>query len=203
MANGYAQMFTLRDIFNNKDLADKIPLVNYNEKEDEAGKLHRTTKMATLTTFVYNTAKASAKAHYKPLKAVRSGDYIEIGGTLITDIDKAYDGIYGAIKGAVKMMQYTVNNADMIRSAVKEAAKLRTSNGKEPKLWLKIGSMNEIKTMGKRELDAFMDDVMRNLFYDDAYANTQKKFDVKNIAVSGSFNYERRRENWKRKVGEL
>ena len=35
MANRFTQQFTLKDIFNNKKLKNKLPLINYKEKEVE------------------------------------------------------------------------------------------------------------------------------------------------------------------------
>ena len=44
---------------------------------------------------------------------------------------------------------------------------------------------------------------MRNLFYSPDFEKTQKKYNVREIPVNGSYNYDRRRDNWLRKVGEL
>lgn len=203
MANGYAKMFTLQEIFNNKNLAGKIPLVNYKETTDELGAQHRTTNMKSVSKIVFESAKLGARPYYRPLKAVKSGDFITIGGKLNGELNTAYNAVYKAILSQTNMIRFTANNAEMIRSAVKESAKIKRSSGKEPKVWLKIGSMQEIETMGKRELNALMDDIMRNIFYNPDFAQTQKKFRVQEIPVNRSTNYERRKENWLKKVGEI
>lgn len=203
MANGYAQMFTLQDIFNDKRLADKIPLVNYRETVDNTGKEHRRTNMKSVVTLVYETAKTSAKPFYSPLNALKSGNTIDLSGKLISDHNQAFNAVYKSLVGIKSMLGYTANNVDMIRSALKESATIKRNYGKEPKLWLKVGSIAEIKNMKKRELNLFMDDVMRNIFYNPEFEKTQKKYKVETIPINGSFNYERRRDNWLRKVGEI
>lgn len=203
MANGYAKIFTLQDIFNNPELARKIPLVNYKESVDSTGKEHRRTNMKSIARLVFETAKASAKPYYAPLKAHKAGDLIDIGGNLTGDYDAAYEAVYKGLVAQKSIMTYTVNNADMIRTALKEGAALKRSTGTEPKLWLRVGSVQEIKSMGKRELNTLMDDVMRNIFYNPEFEKTQKKYKVVDIPVNRSYNYERRRDNWLRKVGDL
>ena len=203
MANGYAKLFTLQEIFNNKELAGKIPLVNYKEKTDDTGKDHRTTNMKSVGKIVYETAKASAKPYYKPLLASKTGDTITISGTPITELDAPFEAVYMAIKSQVGMIKFTANNADMIRSAVKESANIKRKTGQEPKVWLKIGSMQEIKTMGQKQLNAFIDDVMRNIFYNPEFAETQRKYGVEKIPVNRSTNYAQRQKNWLNKVGEV
>jgi hypothetical protein len=101
------------------------------------------------------------------------------------------------------LLAYTANNADMIRTAIKESATQKRFSGKEPKLWLKAGSIAEIKNMNKRQLGLFMDDVMRNIFYNPDFEKTQQKYKVEQIPVRGSYNYERRKDNWLKKVGEI
>ena len=60
MANGYSQIFTLKDIFNNKKLKDKLPLVNYKEKELENGKISQRTNAKTINRFIFDTATSAA-----------------------------------------------------------------------------------------------------------------------------------------------
>lgn len=203
MANGYSQTFTILDIFNNPKLKGKIPLVNYKESVGNDGKIHKTTNMQSLTTLIYDTAKNGARPFYKPLKAVKSGNTITVGGNLQGDLNTAYNGVYTALLNNKVMFNFTVNNADIIRTALKESQRQKRSNGKEPKLWLKYNSIEEIASLSKRQLQFFIDDVMRNIFYNEDFAYTQKKYGVDKIAVNGSTDYARRRLNWQRKVGDI
>lgn len=199
MANGYNKNFTLTDIFNNPKLKGKIPLVNYAEKLGKDNKVHKTTKMQTLTALVYETAKNGAKPFYKPLKAVKSGNTIIINGKLELDLNSAYNGVYKALVGNKSMFSYTVNNADMIRTALKEAQKVKAQTGVEPKLWLKYNSMYEIESLNKKGLYNLINSVMQNIFYGADYISTQNKYGVEKLQR----NYERNRQAWLKKVGEL
>ena len=82
----------------------------------------------------------------------------------------------------------------------------------EPKLFLRIGSVLEIKGMSRQKRSAFLDDVMRNIYYNPEFAETQKKYDVASIFVPeyhGSakkgtrspYSYAERKYRWNRKVG--
>lgn len=199
MANGYSQNFTLTDIFNNPKLKGKIPLVNYAEKLGKDDKIHKTTKMQTITALVYETAKNGARPFYKPLKAVRSGNIISVGGKLNTDINTAYNGVYRALVNNKQMFSFTVNNASIIRTALKEAQAVKTQTGQEPKLWLKYNTMYEIETLDKSDTQKLINDIMRNIFYNGDYAITQKKYGVESFFA----NYERNKREWQNKVGDL
>ena len=65
MANRFSQNFTLLDIFNNKKLRNKIPLINYREKELENGKISKRTNAKTVNRQVFETAKSSGQINLK------------------------------------------------------------------------------------------------------------------------------------------
>ena len=67
MASEYSQIFTLTDILNNKKLKDKIPLINYKEKELENGKISARTNGKTVNRQVFDTATSAARPFFKPL----------------------------------------------------------------------------------------------------------------------------------------
>lgn len=182
----YMQLFTLADIFNNQKLKGKLPLINYQEKEKD-GKTHRTTSLKSIPSLVYDLSTRAAKPFYSPLKAQKRGDTIIIDGNAQGD---AYLSVYNAIQSARGLMIFTANNAEMIRHALKETAK------DAPKLWLRANSMAQIEGMSKPQLQALMDDIMRNIFYNPEYAKTQKKFNVKDIPIKSPYNYEQRKERW-------
>ena len=98
MANRFSQNFTLTDIFNNKKLKDKIPLINYKEKELENGKISRRTNAKTVNRQVFDTATSAARPFYKPMITTRSGDLMIISGELIGDHDGAVDAVYNALQ---------------------------------------------------------------------------------------------------------
>lgn len=197
MANGYKRQFTLSDIFNNKDLADKFPLVNYKQRDDDKYR----TKMNTIVALVRNTAKTAAAPFYKPLKVDRSGNTIDVSGTLIGDYDEAYESIYHALVAQKSMMKYTINNGDMIRAALVEGKKTELRGGEEPKLWLRIGSMQQIKNMSEAAISGLMDDIMQNIFYNSDFTKTQNRFKVQDIKIDKIPDYAHGVERWRRKVG--
>ena len=198
MAAGYSQHFTLADIFNNKELRNYLPLVNYKEVTDATGKTHRTTNMKTIGRFVYDKSVQAARPFYEPLTPHKMGDTIIIEGKLVGGHDEAVEAIYANLLANKFLMELTVNNADMIRSAIKEAERTKPA----PKLYLKEVSMEQIKAScrTKRGRTAFMQEVMQNLYYSSDYARTQEKYGVMGIQTN-TYSYERNRRAWERKVG--
>ena len=195
---GYSQHFTLADIFNNKKLADKLPLVNYKERTTGDLKISRTTSMKTLASFVYEKSVTVARPFYEPLKARKSGDLIVLGGNLVGDQNEAVEAVYAALVASKSLMELTVNNMEMVRSALKEGERTKPA----PKLYLKYNSMAQIEGLDKKGIKALMQDIMENLYYSDDYGKTQDKFGVRDRRVN-LFSYERNKARWERKVGAL
>lgn len=202
MANRFSQIFTLTDIFNNPKLKDKLPLINYKEKELENGKISRRTNVKTVNRLVFDTATSSARPFYKPLVTTRSGDTMIIGGELVGDHDGAVEAVYNALLAKKALLIYTANNADIIRSALKEAEKNKRNNGINSKLYLRVQSMQQIEGMSKYQIQALMSDIMENIVYGDDFPQTQKKFGVDKLSVNSPYNYEQRVKIWKNKVGD-
>ena len=203
MANRFSQNFSLTDIFNNKKLKNKIPLINYKEKELENGKISRRTNAKTVNRQVFDTATSAARPFYKPLITSRSGDKMIISGDLVGDHDGAVEAIYNALIAKKSILIWTANNTDMIRSALKEAEKNKRNNGINSKLYLRVQSMEQIEGMSKQQIQALMSDIMENIVYGDDFPETQKKFGVENISVNSPYNYKQRQLRWKYKVGDV
>lgn len=203
MSNRFSQIFTLTDIFNNKKLKDKLPLINYKEKELENGKISRRTNAKTVNRQVFDTATSAARPFYKPLITTRSGDTMIISGELVGSHDGAVEAVYNALLAKRSILIWTANNADMVRSALKEAEKNKRSDGLGSKLYLRVQSMQQIEGMSKREIQALMSDIMENIVYGDDFPMTQKKFGVEKMSVESPFNYEQRKIRWKFKVGNF
>ena len=202
MAGQYTQIFTLTDIFNNKKLKDKLPLINYKEKELENGKISRRTNVKTVNRQVFDTATSAARPFYKPIITTRSGDTMIISGDLVGDHDAAVDAVYNALLAKRSILIWTANNADMVRDALKEAEKNKRNHGINSKLFLRAQSMQQIEGMSKQQIQALMSDIMENIVYGDNFPKTQKKYGVENLEVNSPYNYEQRRLRWKFRVGE-
>ena len=202
MATRYSQNFTLTDIFNNKRLKGKIPLINYKEIEREDGKVSRRTNAKTINRLVFDISTSAARPYYKPITTHRSGNIMVISGNLVGDHNAAVEAVYNALQSQKQVMSYTVNNADIIRSALKEAEKNKRNYGADTKLYLRAQSMTEIEGMTKREIQALIDNIMENIFYGSDFPETQKKYGVENLPVKSPYDYKQRQEQWKRRIGE-
>lgn len=202
MAGRFTQNFSLTDIFNNKKLKNKIPLINYKEKELENGKISRRTNAKTINRLVFDISTSAARPFYKPIKIHRAGNRMEIDGNLVGDHNSAVEAVYNALISQKQVMIYTVNNADMIRSALKEAEKNKRKYGIDTKLKLRAQSMQEIEGMSKRQIQALLSDIMENIVYGDNFPETQKKYGVENLPVKSPYNYKQRQQIWRNKVGD-
>ena len=202
MAGRFTQNFSLTDIFNNKKLKNKIPLINYKEKELENGKISRRTNAKTINRLVFDISTSAARPFYKPIKTHRAGNRMEIGGNLVGDHNSAVEAVYNALISQKQVMIYTVNNADIIRSALKEAEKNKRKYGIDTKLKLRAQSMQEIEGMSKRQIQALLSDIMENIVYGDNFPETQKKYGVENLPVKSPYNYKQRQQIWRNKVGD-
>ena len=201
--NGYTENFTLRDIFNNESLANKLPLVNYREYNvvtREGSSVSTKTEMKTVKRQIFETAKGVAKYYYKPLEVVKSADQIIFGGKLIYDQDACVDEIVSMLQAYKPMLEMSANNGDIIRSALKESEKNARQYGINSKLFLRTQSIMEIKGMDKKRLKEFMDDVMSNILFGDNFPQTQKKYKVYEQNY-GKKSYDELKKEWRAKVG--
>lgn len=203
MANRFSQNFTLVDIFNNKKLRNKIPLINYREKELENGKISRRTNAKTVNRQVFETAKSSARPFYTPMVASQSGDKLIIGGELRinSELEDVVDAVYNGLLAKKQILIFTANNADMIRDALKEAEKNKRNYGIQCKLYLRVQSMQQIEGMTEKQVAYLMNDIMENIVYSDDFPATQKKWNVQEMVVKSPYTYEQRKEQWQQKVG--
>lgn len=199
--SNFSQKFTLLDIFNNKNLKDKLPLINYKETIKEDGKVSVRTNAKTVNRMVFDTATSAARPFYKPILTTRTGDSMEIGGNLVGDQDACVDAVYNRLMAQRVVLIWTANNKDMIRDALKESEKARRRMGIGCKLWLRAKSMKEIEGMSRPQLQELLRDVMDNIFYGDDYPATQKKWNVENLPSVDRHSYEENKKIWKNKVG--
>lgn len=196
----YTENFTLKDIFNNKELSDHLPIVNYRERKYDGNQVSVRTQMKTVKRQIFDTTIKVARFYYKPLQATRSEDMLILDGNLIYDHDACVNDIYNNLVGFRPFLMFTANNGDIIRSALKESEKGRRKYGLDSKLFLRAQSIMEIKGMSLKKLRAFMDDVMANILFGDNFPETQKKYKVYEQNY-GKKSYEEMRKEWREKVG--
>ena len=201
--NRYSANFTLKDIFNNEALAGKLPTVNYREYNiitRDGSSVSTKTNMKTVKRQIYEIATGVARYYYKPLEITKGEDMIAFDGNLIYDQDTCVDMIVTMLRAYKPMLDFSANNGDMIRSALKEAQKNQRKYGLDSKLYLQAQSIMEIKGMDTKQLRKFMDDVMGNILFGDNFQETQKKYKVNELNY-GKSNYEQMRKEWREKVG--
>ena len=199
----YTENFTLKDIFNNEALKYRLPLVNYREYNivtREGSSVAVKTKMKTVKRQIFETATGVARVFYKPLKVTKGEDRIEFDGNLIIDHDAAVDQMVMMLRAYKPIMDFTANNGDIIRSALKESEKATRKYGVNAKLYLQEQSIMQIKGKSRKEMKKFMDDVMSNILFGDNFPETQKKYKVFEQNY-GKKSYEQMRKEWREKVG--
>lgn len=201
MAGNYTQNFTLTDIFNNKKLRNKIPLIRYKETLREDGKVSVRTSPKTVNRFVFDTATSAARPFYSPMETHRMGNQMVISGDLIGDHDACVDAVYNAILSKKTMLIWTANNTDMIRDALKEGEKNKRKYGFSSKLFLRAQSMQEIEGMTQRQIQALMANVMENIILGDDFPETQKKYNVREW--NWEYGYVGEKARWKHRVGDF
>lgn len=199
----FFENFTLADIFNNKKLKGKLPLINYAETTDDDGKVHRRTNAKSVNRLVFDTATSAARPFYEGIKSTRSGNLLSLSGKLRDDKtgqDDAVEAVYNALLAIKPVILWTANNADMIRDALKESEKSKYRSAVTPRLLLRAVSMQQIEGMSKQQTQALMTDIMENVVFGDDYAETQKKWKVASWMFNG-LTYEEARAKWRKKVG--
>ena len=202
MANRYSQIFTLKDLFNNPKIKDKLPQINYKEIERENGKISVRTNTKTVNRQIFDTATSAARPFYKPIQTIRSGDRMIIQGNLVGNHDNAVDAIYNALQAKRLLLMYTANNVDMIRSALKESEKNKRTYGIDTKLYLRVNSMTEIEGMTNKQVQALLNNIMENIYYGDNFPLTQKKYGVETLPSRNKLDYQQRKLKWKQMVGD-
>lgn len=200
MATNYSQKFTLFDLFSNKDLKGVLPQISFKEFMDENGKMHYRTRIKTVPFMVFDISKTAAKPHYSVLNPLKKGNTITLDGKLTTSLTDAYKAVYSAIRAEREMLSITVNNLAFVREAMKESRQRELNGLGTPKLYLRVGSIMELKGMPKQQRNQVMQNVMENLFYNPAFYFSQSEFRVNEIKINSPKTYEERAQEWKRRV---
>lgn len=201
--NRYTENFTLKDIFNCKELEGILPLVNYKEYNvitPEGSSVTNKTNMKSVKKQIFDASIKMAHFYYKPLKAVKSGNTLVLDGNLVGDHDSCVNDIYDNLVGLRPLLLFTANNGDIIRTALKESEKASRKYGITAKLFLRQQSIMEIKGMTYRQRVQFVNDVMSNILFGDNFPSTQKKYKVSQQDF-GTQTYDQMRDAWRRKVG--
>lgn len=196
----YKQIFTLREIFSNRELQSKLPYIRYKEILNDNEELVIRTNVKRVKTLAFANATRTARKHINPLETTKVDNKLILQGKIQGNIEDVVSDIKNNLNEIRSVLSYTANNANMIREGIKESESIARANNQPQKLYLKISSLQEIKLMNYRQLEKFMQDVMENLYYGSGYEKTQKKY---NVSKQEGFikPYEQRQEEWRKKVG--
>lgn len=193
----YSQNFTLKDIFTNEKLKGKIPLIR--QERDDKGRFKRYEWAEAPTSLVKAIATQSARPFYKDM-TVTGGDTIVISGTMSGDLTACQNAVYSAILAYKPILSTSANCMDIIKDAFDLESKQKKRVGFATKLYLRANSMLEIENMSASQMQAFMNNVLENIFFGDVFFDVQKKWGLEN-RFYGKGNYERARQLWRTRVG--
>lgn len=197
----YNQNLSLIDIFNEKKLMSKLPLVRYKETERDGGGTRVRTNMYTVGRYVYYLSQRGARPYYKPLRTSKNGDFINIGGNLVGDLDGAVDNIYNTLVANKGILEITANQMDIIRDALKEAEYNKRTLGKESKLFLREKSIQQIQNLSDKQTLRLLRDIFDNIEYSGNYPKTMAKWSKILDMDTKDVNSRRRQRYWEHKVG--
>lgn len=193
----YSQNFDLIDIFTNKELRGKLPIISYKYKD---GVVRTRTK--SISDYVLWLSRQSARPYYSKMLAYKSDDIITINGIMTGDIDACVDSVYRYLVANKNMLEATANDILLIRDALKEAEYNKRTFGQSTKLYLKQKSIAEIKNLNKRQIMGFIRDVENNIEYSGNYPKTLAKWGKWLLRDDTNSNAIRRKRYWEEKVGK-
>ena len=198
MRNGYTNKYTLSELFNNPYFRRVLPQVNYRELKNPDGGISRRTNLRSVNRIVFDTSENTANKLLTNVKSKRSGDSMEIVGD--GNIANCVEAVYNACMRAKRTVEYTANNMNIIRSALKAGMKQKAKTGSEPKLFLRAESLLQIKSMNDKQLRLLLNDVMENIYFNGDFYETQQKFGLEERLGS---EYKQYKDNFDYKVGKV
>ena len=193
----YSQNFDLIDIFTNKELRGKLPIISYKYKD---GVVRTRTK--SISDYVLWLSRQSARPYYSKMLAYKRDDIITINGIMTGDIDECVDSVYRYLVANKNMLEATANDILLIRDALKEAEYNKRTFGQSTKLYLKQKSIAEIKNLNKRQIMGFIRDIENNIEYSGNYPKTLAKWGKWLLRDDTNSNAIRRKRYWEEKVGK-
>lgn len=173
----YKQLFTLSDLFNNKDLKGYLPQIEFKEytKND---KIYSSSKgFNYLFDEIVMYARIGAMPYMSNVKITRSttsNDGFYVDGKLRKNatLQLAYDSVLSTLQGASGSLTLLGSYGDTIEGMMREirkTSKYRMGDKSEPKLWLRINSLQEIKSMNKQQKDALLKNIIENIYFSDDF----------------------------------
>lgn len=198
MGTLYSNNLTLKDIFTDKKLRGKIPLITVQDKPNGATR----TSTRSVNRIIYDKSVAIARPFYKSFSPSRLANNIYIDGKTDVELDAIVNAVYIGLTSIKSNISYVANNSSVLQSAIKESERNKSKFGIDTKLYLRANSLEQIENMGKRELNTVLNDIIKNIYFGDNFPETQKKFGLDKAFIQGK-SYKERVRDWKRSIGEL
>lgn len=170
----YNKLFTLSDLFNNKELKGVLPQISITEKTAEGYQYTHSYRVRGFKS-VEDEIKMYAKIGAMPyMKNIKTTDEIVVSGTLRKNatIQLAYSSVLSTLQGASASLSLLGSYGDVITDIfkkIRKSSRFRKGDKTEPKLYLRINSINEIKYMTEKQKKALINNVVENIYFSDDF----------------------------------
>lgn len=204
----YNKLFTLSDLFNNKELKNYLPQVSIHNIKNKDGTITQKVKgFKIMEEQAINFAKQGARISMSNVKASGTLDNIVVSGRLRkhATIYEAYENVLSILKANKGSLTLLGSYRDVLTNTFQKIQdKSKYSHYKEPKLYLRINSLNEIKYMNKQQKDAFINNIVENIYFSDDFKEYREPSMERNAFIVNKRNtlrgYDSLKRDFDRKV---
>lgn len=177
----YSKKFTLQDLFYNPYMKDVLPQAKVKTQKIEYEKGGETLSKRVPVKFslddyidqIIRIATRTARKTMKNVKGKPTSAYMValIDGTLRKgySITNTYNDVLMALKNQAFMVSFFHSNKEEIEKA------LLHPNNDNFKLYLRINSLDEIKSFDRMQMGKFLKDVAENLYFNDNFIYANEK----------------------------
>lgn len=204
----YNKLFTLSDLFHNKELKGILPQISITEmsKEGFQAKSYRVKGFKSIEDEIKMYCKIGALPY---MKNIHINNEIVVSGTLRKNatIQLAYGSVLSTLQGASASLSLLGSYGDVITNIFKKTRKsmrYKLGDKTEPKLYLRITSINEIKNMSEKQKKALINNVVENIYFSDEFKEYREPSMEKESFIVNNRNtlrgYESLKRDFDRKV---
>lgn len=213
------QKFTLNDLFNNDELKGVLPQIHSRKTKKKSGitfddgrEIYFVThhkKFNDAIDMVLQTGVNGARnsmTNVKLKKPMYMTAFIDGKVRKSSTITNAYNDVLNAIKQQSYMIKmFGGNNGNIIKDTMERIANKTEQFYKEPKLWLNINSLEQIKAMDRPQKAKFIKSVIENIYFNDDFESVRTADMKKGMFITNSRNalrgYDQLKREFDRKVG--
>ena len=164
----YNKLFTLSDLFHNQDLKGVLP----------QAKISTSKKGYTSVSFKYDIDEIIMYCRIGGMPYMKNIGFSFPNELIMTGelrkhatIQQAYDGVLSTLKGASGSLtllgSYRNEIQDVMRN-IRKSDRYKIDKS-EPKLYLRITSLNEIKYMNDKQKQALINNIVENIYFSDDF----------------------------------